>query len=128
MGKYLQILVFELADMFGINYEPCFFPHKFLTLDHLEFVGKIPNFEVFQDFYDNEITFQQKKLFLEQNNNKDWNLSEQLNKYADLKISLYSQTFLQFCLECFYIQNAFMKTFSKPLSGALFLNYISYVF
>ena len=58
---------FELAHLFGINYESHYFPYKFFKETKIDYVGRIPDFHYFVSTFDNGSVKAKKFLFYEQN-------------------------------------------------------------
>jgi hypothetical protein len=111
-NAYINGTEFELAKHFNIQFDPHYFPEKFITKENFGFDGKIPNIKYFESIFDSTEEISNKTLFynLYNKSSKRWVFQKELLIHLKQKIFLLSKSFLIFIYESFIFQdNLFPK-------------------
>lgn len=122
-NNYLIGNEYEIAEQFEIAFTPMYFPYKYLTPENLNFKGTIPDLQFFHVFGDDIKTVESKVKFFNARKDLTWSLQDELESIGLQKLFLLAETMLDFCIECFNIQDSFMckvkhqyvHPFAKPV-------------
>jgi hypothetical protein len=140
--KLLPLSLDKLTNDFDIDTKKLPFPYKFVRWNNLNYVGSLPNYEYFFDFYNDENIKKYEKLQTEFKN-KTWNLMEESKKYIYNDVKALFEIINKFSKEVFDLEkvnitnnlsisslalNVFLTNYYNALNMSLYIpKYEQYV-
>lgn len=104
----LPIYLRKFAEYFNIDTLNSIFPYSFVKKENLNYIGTVPNLEVFNDVSEKDFN-NYKQDFA----NKDWNLKFEVNKYCEIDcLALYkvNESFAKFIFDLFQVNISSVST------------------
>ena len=93
--RYCPSALDSLCSQFDLQIKKSYFPYKFITKDHHNYIGNIPDFEQYwYESFDSSKKLQDKKEFWAQEaakNKSQWNFNRELYEYCKLDVFCLTQ-------------------------------------
>jgi len=112
--KLQPMSIRNLIKAYGITSQKLFFPYRFMTIDKLNYEGKLPD----KSFYENISDLDYHKL-VDEFKDRNWNLKDELLKYMKKDIVSLYQIIDKFSEEMYELENLNITSVSTLSSIAL---------